>query len=151
MVYFHMEKEKFNIQESFGFHFNLIFLHIKRLMEIKLKPYDLTHLQFSILMNLYKNNTSTQKEILQYTNGDEASITRLIDRLELKGYLQRVKCENDKRKKKIILTQSGISLIEEATSCAVEVNKELVKDLQKEEADELLRLLQKVHSSLHIE
>ena len=143
-----MEKEEFNIQESFGFHFNVIFSHIKRVMETKLKPYGLTHLQFSILMNLYKNNASTQKEILQYTNGDEASITRLIDRLELKGYISRVKCESDKRKKKIILTKSGISLIEEATKCAIEVNKELIKDLQSDEVKELLRLLQKVHSSL---
>jgi len=143
-----MENEKFNIQESFGFHFNLIFLHIKRLMEIKLKPYDLTHLQFSILMNLYKNNTSTQKEILQYTNGDEASITRLIDRLESKGYLKRIKCTDDKRKKKLTLTPRGISLIEEATGCAMEVNKELIKDLSEDEAKKLLGLLQKVHYSL---
>ncbi len=143
-----MEKEKFNIQESYGFHFNLIFLNIKRKMEERLKPFDLTHLQFSILMNLHKYNLSTQKEILQYTNGDEASITRLIDRLELKGYIKRVKSKTDKRKKQILLTPSGTSLIEDATKCAIDVNKELVKDLNEDEAKQLLALLQKVHNSL---
>lgn len=140
-----MDKKEFNIQESLGFHFNMIFFNIKRLMETKLKVYNLTHLQFSILINLYKNNLSTQKEILQYTNGDEASITRLIDRLELKGYLKRVKCTNDKRKKKILLTQTGIALTKKAIHCAVEVNEELVKDLSETEADELLAILKKVH------
>ncbi len=143
-----MEKTEFNFQESFGYHFISVTVIIKRLMESRLKPYNLTHLQFSILMNLYKNNITTQKEILKYIYGDEASITRLIDRLELKGYLKRVKCTKDKRKKNIILTQEGISLTKEVIECAKEVNKELVKGLEKEEAEQFLKLLQKVHSSL---
>lgn len=143
-----MEKVKFNLQDSYGFHFNLIFLHIKKKMDERLKPLDLTHLQFSILMNVYKYNLSTQKEILQYTNGDEASVTRLIDRLELKGLIKRVKSETDKRKKKIILTETGEALINKAIGQAIRINKEIVKDLDKDESEELLRLLQKVHNSL---
>jgi DNA-binding MarR family transcriptional regulator len=142
-----MDTQEFNIQESFGFHFNMIFFNIKKLMETRLKSYNLTYLQFSILINLYKNNLTTQKEILQYTNGDEASITRLIDRLELKGYLKRVTCTDDKRKKKIILTKNGILLTKKAIQCAIEVNQELIKDLDENESNELLRLLKKVHFS----
>jgi len=142
-----MDTQEFNIQESFGFHFNMIFFNIKKLMETRLKSYNLTYLQFSILINLYKNNLTTQKEILQYTNGDEASITRLIDRLELKGYLKRVTCTDDKRKKKIILTKNGILLTKKAIQCAIEVNQELIKDLDENESNELLRFLKKVHFS----
>lgn len=140
-----MEKENFNLQSSLGYHFNIIFINIKKSMELKLKPYNLTHLQFSILINLYKNNITTQKELLKYTYGDETSITRLVDRLELKGYLQRVPSLNDKRKKELKLTQSGIDLAEEVIICAKEVNAELVKDMEKEEAKQLLELLQKVN------
>ncbi len=140
-----MKKEKFNLQSSLGYHFNIIFIKIKKSMEAKLKPYDLTHLQFSILINLYKNNVSTQKELLKYTYGDETSITRLVDRLEQKSYLKRVQCTNDKRKKKLILTESGISLCEEVIICAKEVNSEMVKGLEKEETKELLKLLQKIN------
>lgn len=144
-----MKNEKYIIKQSFGYYFNLIFLHLKRSMEEKLKPYDLTHLQFSILMNIHKNNLSTQKEILQYTHGDEAGITRLIDRLESKGYLKRVQSETDKRKKKIILTETGVKLIDEATQCAIDYNNELAKNLEPNESKELLRLLKKVHSSMY--
>ncbi|PUE64847.1 MarR family winged helix-turn-helix transcriptional regulator [Arcobacter lacus] len=140
-----MEKENFNLQSSFGYHFSIIFINIKKSMELKLKPYNITHLQFSILINIYKNNVTTQKELLKYTYGDETSITRLIDRLEVKGYLQRIACENDKRKKELKLTQSGINLAEEVISCAREVNAELVKDMDNEEAKQLLNLLQKVN------
>ncbi len=141
-------KEEFNIQNSYGYHINVIFSDIKRFMDSRLKEYELTHLQFGILMNLYKNNLSTQKELLKYTYGDEASITRLIDRLELKGYLTRVACTKDKRKKKIVLTDEGVSLTKKLIPYAKEINKEIIKDLDKNEADELLRLLKKVHIAI---
>lgn len=139
-----MEKNEFNLQDSLGYHFNIIFINIKRNMEAKLKSFNLTHLQFSILINLYKNNLTTQKELLKYTYGDETSITRLVDRLESKGYIQRVQCSNDKRRKKLLLTSEGISLTKEVISCAKEVNNELVKNLNDKEAKELLSLLQKM-------
>jgi len=144
-----MEKNQFNLQDSLGYHFNVIFTHIKKSMEAKLKPYTLTHLQFSILINLYKNNVSTQKELLKYSYGDETSITRLVDRLESKGYLKRVQCETDKRKKKLLLTKSGVSLTEEIISCAKEVNNELIKNLDEKESNQLLELLQKMQITIN--
>ena len=143
-----MEKEEFNFQESYGYHFIGISVVIKRLIESRIQEYDLTHLQFSILMNLYRNTTTTQKELLKYVYGDEASVTRLIDRLESKGYLQRVQSQEDKRKKNISLTQEGLSLVKKLIHFAKEVNQELIKDLDEEEADQFLKLLQKVNNSL---
>lgn len=142
-----MNKENFRLYDSLGFHFNVIFTNIKRLMEERLKEYNLTHLQFSILMNLHKNNVTTQKELLKYSYGDEASITRLVDRLEAKGYLNRVQSNEDKRKKMLTLTKEGKDLTEKLIICANEVNELLVKDLEKDESKELLNLLKKVHYS----
>ncbi len=143
-----MEKEEFILERSYGYHFVSMAVIIKRLMESRLKPYGLTHLQFSILMNLYKNNVTTQKEMLRYTYGDETSITRLIDRLESKGYIRREPCTEDRRKKKLVLTPEGVALTREVIQCAREVNQELVAGLDGEEAETLLALLQKAHGFL---
>lgn len=142
-----MKKDEFNFQDSYGYHYISTTVAIKRLMESRLQEYDLTHLQFSIMMNLYKNTTTTQKELLKYVYGDEASITRLIDRLELKGYIKRVQSLEDKRKKNILLTDEGLSLVKKLSRFAQEINQELIKDLTPEEAKTLLILLQKVHCS----
>jgi DNA-binding MarR family transcriptional regulator len=143
-----MKNKEFNIQESYGFHFTSITVFIKRSIEQLLKPYGLTHLQFSILMNLYKNNISTQKEMLKNTYGDEASITRILDRLETKGYIKRVRSQEDKRKKKLTLTDEGITLMSEIIKYTSYINNELAKELSEDEEKEFLRLLQKVHNSL---
>lgn len=142
-----MNKIEFNLEDSFGFHFNYIVVTMQRLLESKIKEYDITKLQFSILINLYKNNISTQKEITKYTNGDEASITRLVNRLELKGYLNRVQDKKDKRKKQLILTKNGIIIIKELIPYAIEVNNEITKGLDNNESKQLLKLLQKIHKS----
>ncbi|MDD3597218.1 MarR family transcriptional regulator [Sulfuricurvum sp.] len=142
-----MKKDEFNFQDSYGYHYISTTVVIKRLMESRLQEYDLTHLQFSIMMNLYKNTTTTQKELLKYVYGDEASITRLIDRLELKGYIKRTQSLEDKRKKNILLTDEGLSLVKKLSRFAQEINQELIKDLTPEEAKTLLILLQKVHFS----
>lgn len=143
-----MKKETFELNSSLGYYFNIIFINIKKAMELKLKPYNITHLQFSILINIYKNNVKTQKELLKFSYGDETSITRLVDRLEQKGYLVREQSSTDKRKKNLVLTSSGISLTKELISCAQEVNNELVKNLDTKEANELLNILQKIDYDL---
>lgn len=142
--------KNFKIDESFGYYFNTIFVNTKRLMEKELKAYNLTHLQFSILINIYKNDVATQKELLKYTYGDETSLTRLIDRLEAKEYLKRVPCTKDKRKKQLELTNEGKLLAEKITVCAVNVNKILTQNLDKNEAEELLKLLKKVYKNSEI-
>ncbi len=146
-----MKKIDFNIEDSYGYHLISLAVLIKRLMEDKLKQHDLTHLQFSILMNLHKNKITTQKELLKYIYGDEASITRLIDRLEKKGYILRESSTTDKRKKNILLTAEGIALTEKVIPYAVAVNRKLTNGLEKKEADEFLRLLQKVHASVDLD
>lgn len=143
-----MKKQNFELQKSLGYHFNIIFINIKKSMEIKLKEYNLTHLQFSILINLYKNNVTTQKELLKYTYGDETSITRLVDRLESKGYIKRVQSPEDKRKKMLILTEEGVILTEKLIINAKKVNSEITNNLSKEESRLLLELLQKVDISI---
>lgn len=69
--------------------------------------------------------------------------------MEAKGYLKRVQCEEDKRKRKLLLTNTGISLTQEIISCAREVNNELIKNLDEDEGMQLLNLLQKMQITIN--
>ncbi len=143
-----MDKKEFILTNSFGYHFNFISTNMKRYFDMQLKQLDVTVLQFGVLINLYRNNITTQKELIKYISGDEASITRLINRLEAKNLLLRVADKNDKRKKQLQLTSEGIELIEKLIPMAEAANKELVQELSEKEQKELLRLLQKVNITL---
>ena len=132
------------LEDSSGYLINFININMKRYYDLQLKKYDITILQFGILINIYKNNVTTQKELIKYITGDEASITRLVNRLESKNLLKRVSDKDDKRKKRLELTSKGEELIQELIPIAHTGNQKLTSDLEPDEAKELLRLLQKV-------
>ncbi|WP_282042790.1 MarR family winged helix-turn-helix transcriptional regulator [Winogradskyella flava] len=67
--------------------------------------------------------------------------TRLMDKLCAKNYIERLPSEHDRRVVKIVITQNGKGLLE---SIPNNLNKELLKNLNEEEAKQLSDLLDKM-------
>ncbi len=67
--------------------------------------------------------------------------TRLMDKLCAKNYIERLPSEHDRRVVKIVITQAGKDLLE---SIPNNLNKELLKNLNEEEAEQLSNLLDKM-------
>ena len=143
-----MNVDKYNLNDSYGYFFNLISTSLKVKLEEKLKQFDITAHQFGILLTVLKKENLTQRDIVKYTNGDEPSTTRVIARLETKGFIVRVQDKDDKRKRLVSLTNEGKSLLEKMIPYAKEENKKLVNKLTNEEQETFLNLLRKVSSGL---
>jgi len=67
----------------------------------------LGHLQSS------KEYRSTHKELMDILSLNSSTITGILKRLEKRGYIARLNNESDRRAKTILLTASGIKLLEE--------------------------------------
>lgn len=67
--------------------------------------------------------------------------TRLMDKLCAKNYIERLPSELDRRVVKIAITQKGIDLLKSIPS---DLNRELLKNLNEEEAELLSNLLDKM-------
>ncbi len=67
--------------------------------------------------------------------------TRLMDKLCAKNYIERLPSEHDRRVVKIAITKEGQNLLE---SIPKHLNKELLKNLNEEEAEQLSYLLDKM-------
>lgn len=143
-----MKLKDYDIQNSYGFLFNYITNEIKQRLQIELKKHDVTPLQFAILINVYKRGPYLQKELANYTNGDEASTTRLVERLEKKGFLKRLPDKNDKRKKLVHATKLAENLLQTIIPYAIESNNETVSMLDENEKKALLKLLKKIATAL---
>ncbi|MBP1640728.1 MAG: transcriptional regulator, MarR family [Bacteroidetes bacterium] len=68
--------------------------------------------QYTILACLVKQNMVTQQTLCGMTKKDKPNITRLLDRLEHKSLVQRIADTNDKRKKRICITEQGVLVYE---------------------------------------
>ncbi|WP_299335340.1 MarR family winged helix-turn-helix transcriptional regulator [uncultured Psychroserpens sp.] len=67
--------------------------------------------------------------------------TRLMDKLCAKNYIERLPSEQDRRVVKIVITQQGKALL---NSIPNNLNKELLKNLNEKEAEQLSDLLDKM-------
>src|SRR5690348_15355858 len=86
-----------------------------------------------------------QKDLAEYFNRKEATITSMLQGLEKKGYIKRVIPKENERQKKIYLLDKATALVEEFNEIFMEVEKTITEGLTAEEAETLMKLLLKVN------
>ena len=117
------------------------------LILLKLKEFgyaDLSPSHGDILIVLYENKNSTMKNISDKIRRTKATVTVLVDKLEKQGLVKREKSHKDSRVTNIVLTKKGEELKPIFIAISNELNEFLHKNLTKNEADELNRILRKI-------
>lgn len=78
-----------------------------------LKKFDLTYPQFVVLLALYDQDNILLRELGEKTLFDSGTLTPLVQKLEVKGLLNRVAVPGDERMKKVVLTEKANDLKEQ--------------------------------------
>ena len=73
----------------------------------ELEPKGLTNAQWVPMLKLYLGKASTVAELARVCQLDAGSMTRLLDRLEAKGFCRRIRSSEDRRVVNIELTPEG--------------------------------------------
>lgn len=79
-----------------------------------LKPFGITHEQFNVLRIIRGHKPETgilAKDIASRMLERNSNTTRIIDRLETKGLVQRLVSTKDRRERPIVLTETGSNLL----------------------------------------
>lgn len=76
-------------------------------IERELEPTGLTNAQWVPLLKLYMGTASTVAELARSCELDAGSMTRLLDRLEAKQLIRRVRSSDDRRVVNLELTDAG--------------------------------------------
>lgn len=113
---------------------------------------DLTGLQARVLGYISKANEDGndvyQKNIETEFKISRASVTSLLNTMEKNGYVQRSRVKGDARLKKIVLTEKTRLKEERNRNMLNEYERLLAKDLTEQEADMLIKLLNKISSNI---
>lgn len=84
-----------------------IYRHSQIIINHYLKPYGIGSGQFIFLINIYKNEGVSQKELTKLVKIDKATTAKALKKLEEVGYIYRETDMEDKRYYKIYLTEKG--------------------------------------------
>lgn len=105
---------------------------------------DLTPEQWVLLDSLLSKNGVSQTELASKSYKNAPTVSRIIDVLERKGYVERQRFENDRRRYKIFLTSLGRDTAERALPIAVDLREQGWKGLSDDQYDVFIEMIETV-------
>jgi len=132
--------------------FGILLHDVARLMRVaydrRMKPLGLTRSQWWVLNRLYFNEGISQSELAALLDIEKPTLGRLLDRLEDKGWVQRVADATDRRTKRVHLTDKVEPTMKVMREHAAFTNDEAVAGLSVKERDLVIDVLQRVRGDL---
>ncbi len=112
----------------------------------ELKEFGIYEPQFNVLRILKgaKGKPVSVNTILEKMVQRSSNVTRIVDKLESKGLVQRTLCAEDRRKMDIIITPEGLDLLKRLDKKVMAFHKPMQNNLTDEEAKTLKELIIKL-------
>jgi len=113
-------------------------------------PHDATTLDLLVRLQLAPQQQLRGVELCRQLDLSKSHVSRVIDRIESDGLVQRQADPDDRRAQQITLTRAGEEAVETFAPHLVAVlNKTLNSTLTEEERDTLVELLARISESAH--
>jgi DNA-binding MarR family transcriptional regulator len=102
--------------------------------------FDFTAEQWGVLLRLYESEGIHQSDLGARAGKDRHNITRILNRLEKNGYVQRVSDRHDMRRINVFLTKKSRDLEDKLTSIVIDLLERVFAGLSKREVREMRRI-----------
>ena len=135
-------KNKLSLKDDVGFPLYLCSKEIIRNYNLLLDKFGLTYTQFIVMMFFWEKGNGNVKDIGNALLLDSGTLTPLLKKLEIKGYVTRERSSMDERNLNVKITSEGKKLKDKVLSIPSEIDS-IIK-ISKEEKKTLYSLLQKV-------
>ena len=137
-------------QETFGLLLLSVRLSLIRRGEQLLagKGFDINFTQFRVLRALSQRQHMSATELARSVEHDGGALTRLIDRLQAKGYVSRRPNTSDRRGIEVFMTEAGKSVWESMQGCVQQVNAEVLAALDDKEQKQLFEMMYRIRDRL---
>ncbi|MDR3707671.1 MAG: MarR family winged helix-turn-helix transcriptional regulator [Capsulimonadaceae bacterium] len=125
----------------------------QRRVRAALKEFDLTHVQFALLMATRKLSSlgiaANQARISENAGTDKMMTSQVLRSLEVKGLVKRTTDEADARARRIVLTEAGEAIIVRAFERVVQTDADFFAELGDEtgKLTEFLRRLAEANNN----
>lgn len=123
-------------------------LKLKNSMTQKIKQYNLTVEQRTILLLLFENESMTQSEICKETSSEASNITMTLKRMKDNEYIKKSKHPTDKRTTLISPTKKAYDLEEELKKVGEDSLNYLLSDISQEEHDIALKVMKEIYQKI---
>lgn len=144
--------EKYSLDDSFAFLISRTHSAMNRrlLKNFKDNNHPLSSEQYTVMLHLWDKDKRCQRELCCATGKDKPGITRIIDKLEKLGYVERIDDSIDRRMKLVQLTETGRALEKKSNELALKTLKEFLEDVECKDVELVKEVLRKIIKKFEI-
>lgn len=135
------------IVESVGYKLLQLALAMRRETASRLLSLGLTEAQWRPLWMLKAGRADTAQVLARLLGVDAGAMTRMLDRLESKGLIERVRSLTDRRVTQLRLTASGEAATEGIPEVVAGVNNDYLVGFSRDEFEQLDSLLARMRAN----
>ena len=121
---------------------------LRKLMDRRLQPLDLSRAQWSVLAILSNHEGLSQSQVSSALEIEKSTAGRLIDQVEKSGWIERRPIAGDRRQWGIHLTDQARHLLAQVERVVLDTRTEMLHGLSEEQQKSLSEMLQTVKSNL---
>jgi len=137
----------YDVAASVGHQLVQLMNQMRREVETRMARHGLTDAQWKPLWMIWSGRASTAIELARETCIDAGAITRMLDRLEAKGLVERLRSETDRRVVHLRLTPAGDAAAAGIPAVLASVNNDFLRGFSDAEWRQLRELLARMHAN----
>ena len=111
----------------------------------KTKDYNLSFGQYPLLIKLYDDGPCTQQELAKTFELNESTVTRALNKLKEKEYIEKHPDYENKRKNYVTVTSKGAKIAREVMDYDKQWDEICSRQLTKQEFEEFKNTLKKIY------
>ncbi len=135
--------ESYTPEESVGYLMRGAWQSLLKNIDAEMQVLDLTCMQWGPLLFLANGSCDTVAGCARASFSDSGAMTRMLDRLEAKGLLIRVRNETDRRVVNLALTQAGEVVARQIPALLVKVLNHHLQGFSRDEFDLFKNMLRR--------
>ena len=141
-----MQRE--DLSRNFGFILHDVARLMRATYDRRMKALGLTRSQWWVLTHLYRNDGVTQTELADILEIEKPTLGRLLDRLESNGWIRREEHTDDRRAKRVFLTDEVEPAMKAMRAAAAELRRDALAGLTREQQTQFVDTLLAVKANL---
>lgn len=139
----------YKLEDSVGYLLRLLTQQVSREVEKRMAEHGLTDAQWKPLLFISQGRGETAADLSRATCIDTGAVTRMLDRLEDKGLISRVRSAQDRRIVNLELSAAGRRLADEVVPGVLAgVLNEMLTDFSSAEYEQFKALLERALTNM---
>ena len=141
-----MQRE--DLSRNFGFILHDVARLLRMTYDRRMKALGLTRSQWWVLTHLYRNDGATQSALAEILEIEKPTLGRLLDRLQSNGWVRREEHAEDRRAKRVFLTNEVQPAMKAMRDAAADLRRDALAGLTRQQQTEFVDTLIAVKANL---